>query len=192
MCHSKRSTVPSAGAKQQRPIHGRTRLSWRCCFDLKSFLITLIICPYIIACVIKACQLCPRSRFFPGFHHIYETTSRDSHEEKLLWKTSKEMCQPSHCTFTNVNSLCTGFKSPVQPSACWVALDSTRYSVTHFADLAMVSVLGLLLKTFPLLQHLWVWEGNPIDPLQSLHVGAALPVSWRVLMTEAEKTRVKY
>lgn len=38
-------------------------------------------------------------------------------------------------------------------------------SVTHFANLAMISILGLLLKTLPLLQHLWIWERDPIDPL---------------------------
>jgi len=51
----------------------------------------------------------------------------------------------------------------------------------YFADLAMVSVLGLLLEVLPLLQHLGVGEGDPVDPLEGLHVGAALPVCGGVL-----------
>lgn len=78
------------------------------------------------------------------------------------------------------NPLCTGFPFS-GASARWVWLEPMG---THFADLAMVSVLGLLLKTLPLLQHLGVGEGNPIDPLQSLHIGAALPVGGGVLMAE--------
>lgn len=50
-------------------------------------------------------------------------------------------------------------------------------AATHFANLAMVSILGLLLKTLPFLQHLGIWERDPVDPLQSLHVRTALPVS---------------
>ena len=60
----------------------------------------------------------------------------------------------------------------------------TAVKVTHFADLAMVSVLGLLLEVFPLLEHLGVGEGDPVDPLEGLHVRATLPVCGRVLVGE--------
>ena len=51
----------------------------------------------------------------------------------------------------------------------------------HLADLAVVSVPGLLLEDLPLLQHLGVGEGDAVDPLERLHVRAALPVRGRVL-----------
>lgn len=80
-----------------------------------------------------------------------------------------------------------GFRLQVRASAGSTGLSPWLPPVTHFANLAMVSILGLFLKAFPLLQHLWVREGNPIDPLQSFHVRAALPVRRRVLRKRSEE-----
>jgi hypothetical protein len=40
----------------------------------------------------------------------------------------------------------------------------------------VVPVLGLLLELLPLLEQLGVREGDPVDPLQGLHVRLPLPV----------------
>ena len=42
--------------------------------------------------------------------------------------------------------------------------------LSHLPDFAVVSVLGLLLKALPLLQHLVVGERDAVDTLESLHV----------------------
>ena len=44
------------------------------------------------------------------------------------------------------------------------------------AKFAVVPVLGLLLELLPLLEQLGVREGDPVDPLQGLHVRLPLPI----------------
>lgn len=119
--------------------------------------------------------------FVPRLHHIYKTTKLSSHQEKLEQKYQGS-CVCNHIIDLWIN---THNRPPFSSKPLLVVWTWTRpLMVTHFANLTMVSVLGLLLKTFPLLQHLWVRERNSIDPLQSLHVRTALPVGRRVLKAE--------